>query len=208
MSETNEINNSAEVTTLAEEGTTPTPSVEGEAPKSLINEGEETGEKETVTAEEFVPLTQEDLVLPEGFTADPELQTEFLDVMNNQELSAKDRATALLNLQAKLMTKASEAGSLEWDNMQTQWKDEVKADPVIGGDKMRPALDSVSKLVTEYGSPELAGVFDITGAGNNVHVIKFLYTLSQKLTEGVPVQGLPSSANGDAASRLYPSMKG
>lgn len=186
---------------------TAVPPVEGEAPASLVNENKGETKEETVAAE-FVPLTAEDLVLPEGFAADEELQTEFLTVVNNQELSAKDRANALLDLQAKLMTKASEAGSQGWDDMQTKWKDEVKADSVVGGEKMRPALDAVSKLLTEYGSKELPVIFDITGAGNNVHVIKFLHALSEKLTEGKPAQGLPANTGADAASLLYPSMKG
>lgn len=181
-----------------------TPPVETEVTKSLIEEAK----TEPEPAPEFVPLTVEDLVLPEGFTPDPELQTQFLSVMNDQELSAKDRVNALVDLQAKLMTKASEASSAAWDNMQTEWRDVVKADPVVGGDKMISALASVNKLITEYGDKELTEVFNLTGAGNNVHMIKFLHALSEKLTEGGYTQGQPANAPKDAASLLYPSMKG
>lgn len=163
---------------------------------------------EPVVAEPFVPLVAEDIVLPEGFTADPELTTEFLAVVNNQELSAKDRANALIDLQTKAIAKASEAGSAAWDNMQTEWRDAVKSDPTIGGDKMQPALAAVSKLVTEYGNKELTDVLTLTGAGNNVHVIKFLHTLAGKLTEGGFTQGQPSNVPANAAALLYPSMKG
>jgi hypothetical protein len=69
-------------------------------------------------------------------------------------------------------------------------------------------MQSVGKLVEEFGTPELRTVLDETGAGNSVHLVRFLNTLAQKLTEGsVPMPGTPPAV-GDAASRLYPSMKG
>lgn len=186
------------------EGGTTTPSLLTEG----TTEGEPQGEPTVELAVPFVPLTVEDLTLPEGFTADEQLLPEFLKVVNDQEMDAKSRANALVDLQSKLMTKASEAGSAAWDKVQNEWRDAVKSDPAIGGDKMQPALASVSKLIAEYGSKELTGVFDLTGAGNNVHVIKFLHTLAEKLTEGGFAQGQPTNTAQDAASRLYPSMKG
>ena len=182
----------------------PTPPVEAGTEPSLVAEPPKTEEP----AAEFVPLTAEDIILAEGFTADTELQTQFLEAMNNQELSAKDRANALVDLQAKLMTKASEAGSAAWDNMQSEWRDAVKADPEVGGDKMVGVLASVSKLVSEYGDDKLTEVFNLTGAGNNVHVIKFLNKIAGQLTESSsPASGSPV-AQGSAAQRMYPSMKG
>jgi len=179
--------------TLVTEGATPP--VEGEVTPPV--------EPAAEPVAEFVPLTVEDLVFPENFTLDDEISSEFLTVVNDQELSVKDRANALVDLQAKLMTKASEASSAAWDNMQTEWRDAVKSDPTIGGDKMTAALADVSKLVTEFGSKELASVFDLTGAGNNVHVIKFLHTLAGKLTEGGFAQGSPTGAPASAAQLLY-----
>lgn len=191
---------------ISSEGETPTPPLissetptEGETPEA---------EAPAVEPEPFVPLTAEDIVLPEGFTAEPELQSKFLEALNNQDLSLKDRANALVALQAEVLAKASEASSTAWDNMQVEWREAVKADPVVGGDKMVDALASVNKLVTEFGSPELDQVFALTGAGNNVHMVKFLHTLSQKLTEGGFTQGQPANADKNAAQLLYPSMKG
>lgn len=209
MSETNVTTNSTESSTSTEP-----------VPTSLITaaptEGEVTPpasttppEKESVApVVEFVPLVAEDITLPKGFTADQELTTEFLSVVNNQELSAKDRANALVELQTKAIAKASEAGSAAWETMQNEWREAVKADPVVGGDKQTAALASVNKLVTEYGDTELTKVLALTGAGNNVHVIKFLHTLAGKLTEGSFTQGQPTNAPVSAAALLYPSMKG
>lgn len=92
--------------------------------------------------------------------------------------------------------------------MQKEWRDAVKADPEIGGEKLQPSLDKIGRLINEYGSDELLETMAITGAGNNVHVIKFLNKVAEKLTEGGPVVGSPATAREDAASRMFPSMKG
>jgi hypothetical protein len=168
-------------------------------PKSLIDEA---------PAPAPEPLTVEAITIPEGFEPAPELISEFVELMNNGELSAADRANALIALQTKALADASEANSKAWDDMQTEWQTAVKADPEIGGANLQPALANVSKLVNEYGSDELLSVMALTGAGNNVHVIKFLNKLAGKLTEGGAVQGAPVSGESSLASRMYPTMKG
>ena len=190
-----------------------TPTPEAEVVPSLVTETTtETTADPVVEAPvetiEVVPLTVEDIVLPEGFAPAPELQQEFVDVMNDADLSAKDRATALIALQAKALTAASEASSAAWTEMQDKWRTEVKADPAFSGEKLTTAVASVAKLISEYGTPELNGVFDLTGAGNNIHVIKFLSNIAGKLTEGSFTAGSPAGGEASAASLLYPSMKG
>jgi hypothetical protein len=186
---------------------TPTPSPtpgEGDPPKPLIE-----GEAKPEPAAEFTPLTAEDITFPEGFEVQETFRDEFLTVVNNQELSPKDRAQALTDLYTKAATAASEASSQAFADLQKTWQDEVKADPTIGGDKLTPTLAAVNKLVGEYGTPELLEVFAATGAGNNVHVIKFLNTVAGHLTEGKPVTAAaPVNQEQDRAARMFPSMKG
>lgn len=153
------------------------------------------------------PLTLEQIKFPEGFTVDEDASKGFLEVMNDDKLTGAERAQKLVDLQTGLMQKMAEANYAEWTAMQTQWQDEVRADPDIGGDKLEPALGEISKLVDRYGSPELRQAFDLTGAGNNRHVIKFLHKIAKDLGEGGPVLGAPSQSKDSLADRLYPSMK-
>lgn len=153
------------------------------------------------------PLTVESLTLPEGFELQPEMATQFLEILNG-EMEPKDRANALVELHTKTMTEALEADSKAWDNMQTEWKEAAKADPDIGGAKLQPTLTNIGKLLDEFGDSDVRSVFDGTGAGNNVHMIKFLGKIAETLTEGKFFKaGVPGSANDPnaAASRLYPS---
>lgn len=164
-------------------------------------------EKPEVKTEEFTPLSVEDLQMPEGLTADEGLQKEFLDVLNNRELSPKEQANALLALQGKALGAASDASHTAWAETQKTWQDEVRNDPDIGGAKLEPILGNINKLVQELGTPELPEVFALTGAGNNVHIVKFLAKIADQLNEGSPVSGKPSGGETDRAALLYPTMR-
>jgi hypothetical protein len=183
-------------------GTETTETKEGET-KSLVE-----GEK-TVTTEEFVPLTAADITFPEGLEINETLRDEALAIVNNRELSPKDQLQGLIDLQGKLAKEVSEGISKTWEDTQKAWQDEVKADPTIGGDKLPATIAAVNKLVTEYGDDKLIEAFAVTGAGNNVHVIRFLNSVAGKLLEGKAVSAAaPVTQGGDAASRMFPSMKG
>ena len=189
-----------------------------ETTTSLVTEGtkaeetsaeETTAEETTETAtEEVVPLATTDITLPEDVEVNSALVDEFLGVVNNPELDAKGRAQALIDLQVKAMREASEAGSQAFADMQKTWQDEVKAYPAFAGEKLQPALGRIGRLLTEYGSEELNGVLDMTGAGNNLHVVRFLDNIAGKLVEGGPAFGAPRTQEASAAQRLFPSMKG
>lgn len=157
------------------------------------------------------PLTVENLTLPEGLELPPELGNKFVEILNG-EMEPKDRANALIALHGETIRNALEADSKAWDTMQTEWRDAAKADTDIGGDKLQPTIANVRKLLDEFGNKDVSEVFDFTGAGNNVHMIKFLNTLADKLTEGNFFKaGQPSSLENDpnaGAKRMFPSMKG
>lgn len=189
--------------TPPQEETQTTTQPETPSDQNSNEQGAESGE-----AAEFVPLSADDLTIPEGFEADDEIRDKFLDVVNDQEMSAKDRANALIELQAETIRQASERISEAWTQQREAWVEEVKADPEIGGDKFEPTMGKISKLLNEFGDPNLREqVFDITGAGDHPLMIKFLAKVADALSEGTPVSG---DAGGDKltlAERMYPSMK-
>src|SRR5690606_4144437 len=163
---------------------------------------------ESGEAAEFVPLTAEDLAIPEGFEVVDEIRDKFLDVINDREMSANDRANALIELQAETIRQASERISEAWTQQRKAWVEEVKADPDIGGDKLEPTMGKISKLLNEFGDPNLREqVFDITGAGDHPLMIKFLGKVADAHSEGTPVSGDAGGDKLSLAERMYPSMK-
>jgi hypothetical protein len=164
------------------------------APAAQPGEGKTGEAKPPEAAPAPAPLTEKDFKIPDGIVVAPEVQTEFLGIMNNAELDPAKRAQALIDLQAKVARSASEKASKDWDDTQTMWRNEVQADPQVGGTKMQENLGQVSKIIDEFGSPELRHVFDLTGAGNNIHVVKFLLKMGAALNEGRQRQpGSPGS---------------
>lgn len=155
---------------------------------------------------EAAPLTVEALKLPEGVEVkpdDPRLKS-FLEVMNDAKLSPADRANKLIELQHSVTREVAEGLSKQWSDMQEQWQGEVKADPVLGQDA---SLGAVRKVVEEFFPPEAKQIFDTTGAGNNIHIIRGLYKISQVLSEGkLMPAGQPQAEQKDAASLFYPTM--
>lgn len=155
------------------------------------------------------PLKVEDIKLPEGFEADTPLQEKFVGILNDDKLSPADRANALVALQAEAAKAASEKASQQWDDFNKQQIAEVQQDPEVGGTKLEANLGAISKLLDAHGSPELRLVMDNSGAGNNLHMVKFLTKVAGLLSEGKPAVGAPSDGGGKTQAQvMFPSMKG
>lgn len=139
-------------------------------------------------------------------TIDPEVAGEFSSIVNEFGIP-RDAIAKLVALQEKTMSAASEAGSRSWNELQDRWQNEVKADKEIGGPALTANLARIGQLLDTYGSPEVRAALDLTGAGNNPAIVKFMSKIASALTEGGFVSGnLPSSGPADAASILYPNQ--
>lgn len=157
------------------------------------------------------PLALEALTIPEGFTLDTNFAPKFLELANELKLDAAG-ANKLVALQAELSRKGSEAATQAWEGTQKQWQDEVRADTTLGGQNLDGVLSNVAALIDAYvpdekGRQELRQVFTLTGAGNNIHVIRFLHAIAKERNESGPLSGRPTeSGPRDAASILYPNQ--
>lgn len=155
------------------------------------------------------PLAATDIKFPEGVEVQPELFTEFLGVMNNRTLTPAQQAQSLIDLQVKLAAKASERGSNEAAKMRETWVNEVKSDPDYNTEeKWGPVSALISSAIDQYGTPEVRDVAALTGAGDNVHMIKFIHKLAvaAKVGEGRPLPGSISTPPRSAAQILYPNQ--
>lgn len=136
----------------------------------------------------------------------PELGGAFAAIVNEAGIP-RDVVAKLVSLQEKAMLANSEEGSRAWTETQDKWAEEVQKDPDIGGQNWPKVEARIGQLLDTYGSPELRQAFDLTGAGNNPHVVRFMNKVASVLTEG----GFISSNSGvnlprDAAEILYPNQ--
>lgn len=151
------------------------------------------------------------LTLPEGVTLPEEVGGEFAKVLNDPKLSPQERGQALLDLYVKqnenLAKAGAEAAKATWDEMQSKWRDEIKALPEFAG-KLDAELGATKQALLAAGAkPEFFAALNLTGAGNNPHIVQMFHKLTQHLREGGGVGGgaKPVSAK-SAAAIMYPSM--
>lgn len=196
------------MTPAAETDTTPSTEPEAKAEESLLTSAPK--EEPKVEAEPPAePLALDKLTIPEGVQIDPVLGKSFTDILNNAELKPAERAQALLDLQVEAAKQASEKASEAWGTQRQTWRDQVTADPEIGGAKLEENLGKVSKLLDAYGTPDLRQAFDDLGAGDHPAIVGFLVKLANAHGESTPAIGAPPTAQlteAERAARMYPSM--
>lgn len=178
------------------------------AAKKLADETKTRAEKDAAAKAndtKQTPFKFEEIKLPDGFTLDEPIAKSFVDVVNKFGFG-RDAVGELVKLQADAMKNVSEAGNKLYSDMRDGWKKEITSDTEIGGEKLQANLGSISKLVDKYGTPELRSQLDLTGAGDNPHVIRFLSKIAKDLGEGnfVP-PGNPTTGEKDVASLLFPT---
>jgi hypothetical protein len=148
-----------------------------------------------------------DFKLPEGVELDKEAVTEFKTLAKELELP-KESAQKLVDLQAKLMTKAGENMTEAWAKIQTEWRDKAQADKEYGGKNFKDNVGLAQKAIKAFGSKEFSEALESTGMGNHPELIRFLVKVGKEIGEdGVMNNG--NKAGGekkDAASILYPDM--
>jgi hypothetical protein len=182
-----------------------TPPVEGdEETPSETAPSDDDKSTDPKSAEPPAPITMEDITLPEGVAIPEESQTALLEVLNDNELSRGELVSKLISMQAEATATAQESA---WAETQTQWREQTAALPNFGGDKLEQNLAEIKRGLDAAGATKEAyEALEVTGLGNNPHILPLLHKLAQPFLEGTPVTGKPSQGNVDRAAVLYPTM--
>lgn len=179
----------------------------GAQPEPKAGEEPKPGEGEQPKAEEFVAPDYK-FEVPEGL----EISDETLGAFKSLAAEAKlDQAAAdkFLGMHTQALQSTVEsianAQAKAWEDTITGWKTEFESDPTFGGDNKAATLTAIGKALDEYGTPEARQAFDVTGAGWNPHIIRFVAKMAQALSEGSQVPpGGPTTAKGQTlGQRLY-----
>lgn len=154
----------------------------------------------------------EDVKLPEGLTIPEALAPKLTEVAKETGLTAA-QLSALAPLHEQIVKEVADQSVKTYQETNDKWIAEVKADPKIGGDKLEGTLQSISKVLDQYGTPELRTALAYTGAGNHPEVIRFMAKIATQLNEGGPTRaGSPTGDSGKPAGKgaqaLYPNLPG
>src|SRR5216683_3260938 len=178
----------------------------GDASSAAPKEGEAAAE----TTAEAPPVDLAKLTFPEGFDKPNEvLLGRFGEIAKSLSLS-QEGAQQLTDLYTDTIKAASEANSQAWKVTIDAWENEIKSDPDIGGDKLKAIQTNFHKVLSDprFNTPGVVEALMLTGAGSNPSINRFMAKIVNALTEGVAVEGSPSSSRSvprSAAQALYPN---
>jgi hypothetical protein len=170
------------------------PVVEPKAGETPPAEGEKVEEVKAEAPAEYT------FTAPEGVELDAEQTAQFTAIAKELKLPA-EAAQKIVDL----ATKAEVARVAAFTATVQGWAAEVKADPVLGGDKLEASL-AVAKRAIDLGPPELKTLLQTTGLGNHPAVVKWAHTVGKALSPDKFVQGGSAPAGNKSAEHvLYPN---
>jgi hypothetical protein len=151
-------------------------------------------------------LKAEDYKIPEalataGYTAEDPTVKAYLTAA--AELGVpQEQVSALMEKVAPEITKMLTQPHAAWKDLQKQWTDQVRADPVIGGDNLPATVATFNKGLAMFAAPagatpdavsaaiaEVKQALVVTGAGNHPAIIRLFHNAFSRLNEGTPVMG-------------------
>lgn len=200
---------------------TPTPAEGGELnPDGTPKTGEETKDGEGKKPEdEKKPEKNANHGAPEGdkdyedFKPEEGAEEYNADLVKEaktiaKELDLSQEGAARLNKAAHEMAKSMAAAQL--DVLQTarqEWQAAVKADPEIGGTKLKENLATASKALEAFGDADFKTMLEKSGLGDNPAMVRFAFKVGKAMSEDSMVVGKPAPRdNRTRAERMYPNQ--
>lgn len=147
----------------------------------------------------------DDLKFPDGVPVDEGIQDEFLKVINDKDMTPKDRAQAMIGLQSSLMVKAVEAHEAVING----WAEEAGADPeIIGADgtKKDENLALSNKGMSALKIDGLSDLLISSGYGNHPVFIKTFMKIGAIVSDDKFISSGHAGETGEnktAGERMY-----
>jgi len=120
--------------------------------------------------------------LPEGVAVDADSLKPATELFAETGLS-QDQAQKFIDLAMARETAAAHKSVQAFVDLQNQWVSEIKADPDIGGDRLKTSLASANRAIDRLNVPGLREALNFTGAGNHPAVVKAFVRLGQMIAE-------------------------
>lgn len=164
-----------------------------DAAKDAKAEGDGTAPAKEALAEAPPARTYEAFKVPDGLKLDDTKVKDFTTILENAELSHQERGQGLIDLFVKEMQDVQVARDQHqrdvFNQLQNGWKEELRGDPQVGGNRLDTALGRAKWVVEAFGGDKknvdsLLAQMSYTGMGNNVHMVRLLDNLAEILSEG------------------------
>lgn len=156
----------------------PEDSVLGSEPTS----GSERQPQQPIVEEASAQPVYGEFKLPEGVTVDADSLKPATELFAETGLS-QDQAQKFIDLAMARETAAAHKSVQAFVDLQNQWVSEIKADPDIGGDRLKSSLASANRAIDRLNVPGLREALNFTGAGNHPAIVKAFVRLGQMIAE-------------------------
>lgn len=204
-------NTNTAATSTAEVNTTTSPATDvstdaTQQPATTEASTDAKGETNSTAPKSEVP-EKYDFKAPEGVTFDAELTGEFEGIAKELGLSQAN-AQKVTDIGAKMAQKFQAKQAEAMQQLSTEWVEAATSDKEFGGEKLNENLAVAQKALSTFGTPELRGLLEKSGLGNNPEVIRFMYRAGMAISEDKLVTGgARSTSSGQTqAQRLFPNM--
>lgn len=154
-------------------------------------------------------IAYEPFRLPDNFQRDEKAMGEFTDLLRGEKAS-QDLGQKLVDLYTREASKLYEQQRTMFADTINGWKEDVLADPELGGSRTQTVLASCGAVLEQFGTPELRQMFNLTGTGNHPEMVRFLNKIGKFLGEGKPIRAdkpVPE-VKPSRAARRYASSQG
>ena len=158
---------------------------DGGSKREAETASEETASEEEAGTEEY------EISLPEGSSLDPVHAEEIATLATELGLDG-EQAQAWLNRESEIVadmlenayTIVNEQSQAAMDEVSSEWLEQVKNDPEIGGDKLAESAELSKRFVESYFPKELQDWLDETGFGGHPEAIRGFYKAALDLGIG------------------------
>lgn len=197
---------------------------EGNEGAPPAKEGDEAAKAAEAEAAKPEPVTFEAFNVPEGLELKDDSVKQFTEILGDPNLSAQERGQKLVDMYAaevkSIHESVSEAYAQKavdtWRKLNDDWKDELRSDPELGGNRIGTSLSIAKAVIEEYGGSkeeqaELLAHTDNNGMGNYRGFIRLLNNIgaAMNVLEDRIVSSPSSSPSGpkSKAERWYGNGK-
>jgi len=152
-----------------------------------------------------------EITLPDGMAREDPMIAAFLESAAGARLDGAS-VQAVLDKVAPMVAEQLAAPHKAWASLNTEWQEQVRADPEIGGANLSGVIERVNATIERFGNPALKEAMRLTGAANNPEILRYLNKLSAAYTEATPVvspgsQGPVTPPPGRTLAAMYPSAR-
>lgn len=134
------------------------------------------------------PIKYEPFKVPDGIKLDGDRLKAAEAILGAAQVP-QEKAQELIDLYVADQQRAQEAlaqhAQTAWNEQINKWKDEVRNDPTIGGNRLETSLGTAKAVIEQFGGSAeeqkaLHDVLKASGLGSNIHLIRLLHNIGTK----------------------------